>query len=723
MASIYSSLTTRLAVVALFASFALAQHATAQQGTQDQQPSDQPDPEDRNHGVARISLMNGDVSVRRGDSGDFVAAQINAPLLAADSVQTGLASRAEVQFDYANRIRISSSAEVRMGDLRDGAFQVQIARGVATFTVLRDSSAQIEISTPSTSVRPLHRGDYRVAVLEDGTTQITVRSGGAEIYTPQGSQRISLGQTMLVRGSANDPEYQIVAAIGRDEWDAFNERRDRELENSTAYQHVSTDIQGAEDLDTYGRWRQDPTYGQVWTPNVAADWAPYQAGRWVWGDYYGWTWVSTDPWGWAPYHYGNWFYGNAGWSWYPGPYRSRYWYRPAVVGFFGYGAGAGFGFGFGFGNIGWVPLAPYERCNPWWGRGFGRGFTNVNVVNNVNIYNNYRNARGPNGVSSLNAQQFQSGQFGRVSHPTMGQIQNAGLVRGQLPVTPGNGNLRFNDRQTSVTSRNNSRQQFVSRGGFSPPQRTPFEQQRQNMQNSFSSPRGVQQVGGQGQVAQGQGSRFASSPARQSPSSSGSSSWQRFGNPNSSRSAQAPSRSAEPSFGNPNGSRSALPPSRSTEPSVGNPNGSRSAAQSPSRSAEPSSGWGRFGSPAGSNQVQMVRPNSGSTGSYSQFGSQSTPQPRSFSGGGNGYSFEGRSGQGRSVQIAPPIVQQRTQQPSPSGNQGNYRQSTPSYHQFSPAPSSHQSSPAPAPARQSGGGGGGGGQTSSGNSGGRGGHR
>ena len=43
-------------------------------------------PPDRS--VARISVINGDVSVRRGDSGDVVAAAINAPLLVQDSLLT-----------------------------------------------------------------------------------------------------------------------------------------------------------------------------------------------------------------------------------------------------------------------------------------------------------------------------------------------------------------------------------------------------------------------------------------------------------------------------------------------------------------------------------------------------------------------------------------------------------------------------------------------------------
>ena len=40
-----------------------------------------PAAEDLSRGVARISLMDGEVSVRRGDSGEWVAGVINAPLM------------------------------------------------------------------------------------------------------------------------------------------------------------------------------------------------------------------------------------------------------------------------------------------------------------------------------------------------------------------------------------------------------------------------------------------------------------------------------------------------------------------------------------------------------------------------------------------------------------------------------------------------------------------
>src|ERR1022692_3492897 len=90
-------------------------------------PARAQDPEDLKQGVARISLMNGEVSVRRGDSGEWVAGVINAPLLTEDRVSTGPNSRAEIQFDGANILRIGGNAEVRLADLEYNRFQVELA--------------------------------------------------------------------------------------------------------------------------------------------------------------------------------------------------------------------------------------------------------------------------------------------------------------------------------------------------------------------------------------------------------------------------------------------------------------------------------------------------------------------------------------------------------------------------------------------------------------------
>src|SRR5205823_5812488 len=108
-----------------------------------QEEGDAPD-----HGVARISILNGEVSVRRGDTGDLTPAVLNAPLLAGDRILTGAGSRAEVQFDGSHMVRLAPLTEVRMGDLQYHRYQVEVASGSVMYHVQQDTDAEAEISTP-----------------------------------------------------------------------------------------------------------------------------------------------------------------------------------------------------------------------------------------------------------------------------------------------------------------------------------------------------------------------------------------------------------------------------------------------------------------------------------------------------------------------------------------------------------------------------------------------
>ena len=193
----------------LIALLALAQSYPP--GYQGQPPAGQEDPADAGqHGVARLSLANGTVNVIRGDSGDALGATINQPLETNDGVSTGEGSRAEVQFDSFNMIRLGANTDIRMGDLQYHRYLVEINQGTTLVRVLRDSEAQIEISTPSISIAPLRQGIYRVTVRPDGSSEITVRAGEADLISPSGTERLPAGQTVLSRGSGNDS--QIMSA-------------------------------------------------------------------------------------------------------------------------------------------------------------------------------------------------------------------------------------------------------------------------------------------------------------------------------------------------------------------------------------------------------------------------------------------------------------------------------------------------------------------------------
>ena len=334
---------------------------------------------------------------------------------------------------------------------------------------------------------------------DDGSSEISVRSGEAEIDGQRGGERLQAGHTMNARGPAADPEFQVVQGLPLDNFDRWNDERDRYIQSSQSYQHVSPDIGGAEDLDQNGQWVNDPNYGSVWQPtNVGPDWAPYQNGRWVWEDYYGWTWVSADPWGWAPYHYGRWFMGVGGWSWYPGPVFGHPYWAPAYVGFFGWGGGFGVDVGFGFGGVGWVALAPFETFHPWWGRGLYGGFRNgfygnhTTIINNTNVYNTYHNARVPGGVMGVNAGGF--GRGGQIASLNRSQIQSAGLVHGVLPVSPDRASLRMSDRSVSGRFPQSSVRTFASRMQVPRVDHATFEQQQRGVQQmsrpGFNSPAG-----------------------------------------------------------------------------------------------------------------------------------------------------------------------------------------------------------------------------------------
>jgi hypothetical protein len=545
-------------------------------------------------------VIDGDASVRRGDSGDFVAAAINAPLLAGDSVSVGPDGRAELQLDNGNFVRIAGDSEIRIGDLEPGRGQIQIAKGLITWHSLRDTNMQSEISTPAVAVHPQRLAEVRVEVGPDGTTKITVRHGDVEVASPRGTERVHEGSMMMVRGSADDPEYQIVNAPARDGWDGWNDERDAYLSRSQSDRYVNSDMTGTQDLDPYGRWGYDPNYGNVWTPNVAPGWAPYSNGQWVWEDYYGWTWVDYAPWGWAPFHYGSWYMRpGIGWTWFPGARYGRVWWRPAMVGFFGFG-GAGIGAGFGFGNVGWVALAPFEVFHPWYGPGwFGGGARYgfaANVVHNANIGNFYRNSGVAGGARAVTAEDFQRGAFRNQIAVNRTQLQQASLVRGAVPMTPTANNLRFGERAASAATTAMPRgqignQRFFSRmtpaGGSFAARRTPFTQQQAAVRSGFAG------------AGAGGGFRGQTSP---SAGNSGNSGWDRFGEP---------SRTANP------------------------------AAAAP-RSSGVGGGWDRFGTPQ--TQQRYVE-----------------PQQQRFE-ASPGRSATPYYGGSRPLQVAPPIVQSREAQ-------------------------------------------------------------
>jgi uncharacterized protein DUF6600 len=370
--------------------------------------------------AGRLGYISGQVSIRPAGDTEWAAGAPNRPLTTGDAVWTDSNSRAEIQVG-STRLRLAGGTELSIENLDDHTLQVSVAQGTVTASVRHiDDGDANEIDTPNAAVGLSGAGVYRVDVSSDGSqAKLAVWSGSAKVTAAGSSFDVNAHQVATINGT-DAPTYDVADVGAEDSWDQWSDDRDHREEASESSQYVSADVAGYDDLDGNGDWRQDPTYGPVWTPTtVAVGWSPYHYGHWVWEGAWGWTWVDDAPWGWAPFHYGRWVYAENHWGWCPGRVYEHPVYAPALVAFVGgNGWHAGVSFGGGVG-IGWFPLAPEE---PWYppyhvSNTYVRNVNVTNVTNITNITNvtnvtniNYRNRALPGAVTVVNDNAFRNGQ-------------------------------------------------------------------------------------------------------------------------------------------------------------------------------------------------------------------------------------------------------------------------------------------------------------------------
>jgi hypothetical protein len=638
-------------------------------------------------GAARISFLHGDVSTQHDGSTDWAAATLNTPVVNGDHISTGQNARAEIQLDHANVLRLSDQTTANVTSLSRTQMQIQIGQGLANYEVFKNNEANIEIQTPNVAIHPaMGEGSYRVLVNSDGETIVDVRKGSAEISTPQGSTTVQRDQRITIQGNADNAQYQVSGAPGRDDWDRWNGDRDRTIEGAQSWQHTNPNYTGTQDLDGNGQWTNVPDYGSVWFPAEAPGWAPYRDGRWVYEPYYGWTWVSYEPWGWAPYHYGRWFVYGGNWGWWPGPVYGGYYpvWAPAYVSFFGFGGGGwgfglGFGFGGGFGRVGWLPCGPGDRFFPWYGRGINR----VNVVNITNIHNNVGGMNplreGPhafsnvdravtdehvrNGISSMQSSQFGHERVAmQQSRVDAGSFRQASVMTGANPVSPSRESFQSTSRQvspSSIPNRSTSNQHFF--GSSTLRQNTSIQAGRGATDfNRGGNPGGAVNLGPASGPASNQGERQSiqsSRPGWRPFTPPGGAQTQSNGGrgfegqsvpqarPNNSQTSAPPRQYQENSRGSVNSGGSGRPTLSMHQPIV-TPRGGGSYSARPMPSAPSGGGYGasRGGPPSGGSYSGRPMPSAPSGGGY--HGAPSGGGSRGGGGNSGGGSHSGGSSGG-----------------------------------------------------------------------------
>ena len=392
----------------------------------------QPMPGDPPGRVARLSDLSGQVWLYNPDRGEWESATRNRPLTRGDRLATDPGARAVLQVGSAT-LRLGGGTELEVLALDDDHLALQLHNGsVAARVTDLSGLGQFELSTEEGHFIVQRAGRYR---FDHGNhlSSVTVYSGLARYEGPNSGLPIGPGQRAeFWLDTAGAAQYSLSAPVN-DAFAAWNADRDRRASAREADRYVSPEMTGADDLDRYGRWQQNPDYGSLWIPaNVAPDWAPYRYGHWAWVQPWGWTCIDDAPWGFAPFHYGRWVYVSNTWCWTPGVRVLRPVYAPALVAWIG-GPRVDVSISIGGGGpaVGWFPLAPREvyvpsyRVSPRYAREIN--ITNVtNVTQITNVYNN-----------PLAPREFENRRF-----PHAITVVPAGVLTERRPVAPAAAQLR-----------------------------------------------------------------------------------------------------------------------------------------------------------------------------------------------------------------------------------------------------------------------------------------
>ncbi len=348
-------------------------------------------------GLARLSLIEGDVQVLIQDTADWTPATINLPMNEHDRIWVAESGRAELQIQGGVYTRTEGNTSLDILTINRDSAQFYLDEGHLYINNRRGGINTVQIDTSLASIRSYDNSILMVDVAENGEIEISVLKGTVYAESKAGSTSVSAGNTLTIRSESN---AEISPISAPDQWEEWNIARDRELTSwSESSRYLPDELhEYSSDFDQYGRWNYDSEYGYVWSPVVTgADWAPYSYGNWVWirGSY---VWIDYDPWGWAPSHYGRWVFASRGWCWVPPAVGAAYW-GPGYVGWVVTSS-----------YVAWVPLAPGEV---YYGYGY-YGPHSVNIttvnVNTVVVNRNYRNAVVRNSVVVVNRDSFGTGQ-------------------------------------------------------------------------------------------------------------------------------------------------------------------------------------------------------------------------------------------------------------------------------------------------------------------------
>jgi hypothetical protein len=274
------------------------------------------EPLDSPERIARLGYVEGQVAFHAAQE-SATSALPDRPLIPGDRLVTEAGGRAELALGTAT-VRLDERTELSISTLDATTVRVELNHGTMSVHLreLYDDET-FAVATPNTTLTLREPGEYRIGVPTDGTTDLTVRGGAADGITAGGPVRVADGQRVRFEGrQALASLVTPRSADAFDDWVLDREVQLADLEPLT--DQVASGVE-YEELDRYGEWYDEPSYGRVWMPSYAyGGYDPFRYGYWQ--NYgMGLTWVNSMPWGYYTSYSGRWAYLNHlnRWCWVP----------------------------------------------------------------------------------------------------------------------------------------------------------------------------------------------------------------------------------------------------------------------------------------------------------------------------------------------------------------------------------------------------------------------
>ena len=243
-----------------------------------------------------VNFVSGTVTVNRkdGTSGYLLNRD---ELQIGDRVTTSADGKAEILLNPGSYMRIggNTSFEFVTTDLED--LEVSLKSGSAVFEVIAANEFRVSVRMPKSSVSLTHSGVFRVDVLADGTSKLSVFKGKASIG-PAGKTEVASGRTAtLVPGGISVTKFDRDT---KDELDIWSKERGKDLMKVNAQLERKALQNSLLNSFTASRWNMYNSFG-LWIFDPMRRMSCFLPFGYDWSSPYGWyygfdIWSLRLPW-------------------------------------------------------------------------------------------------------------------------------------------------------------------------------------------------------------------------------------------------------------------------------------------------------------------------------------------------------------------------------------------------------------------------------------------